>query len=59
MFCSGDSVGTTISSYSPVSRASGATLARVTGDLLVRIAPTMTNPPTRIASPFLPRLETN
>ena len=55
----GESAGTTISSYSPVSRASGVTLARVTGDLLVRMAPTMTSPPTRIASPFLPLLVTN
>ena len=59
MLCSGESVGTTISSYSPVRRASGVTLARVTGDLLVRMAPTITSPPTRTASPFLPLLETN
>ena len=59
MFLSGESAGTTTSSYSPVRRASGVTLARVTGDLLVRIAPSMTRPLTRMASPFLPRPETN
>ena len=37
----GDRAGTTITSYSPVSRAIGVTI-QVTGEALVRIAPTMT-----------------
>ena len=37
-----DAVGTTIASYSPVRRAMGVTSARLTGELLVRTAPTMT-----------------
>ena len=40
----GEFAGTTITSYSPVSRAIGVTLSRVTGDLLVRMAPTMIRP---------------
>jgi hypothetical protein len=38
----GESVGTTIASYSAVSRAIGVVWSRPTGDLLVRIAPTIT-----------------
>ena len=37
-----DAAGTTITSYSPVRRAIGVTASSVTGDLLVRMAPTMT-----------------
>ena len=55
----GPSAGTTISSYSPVSRASGVTSSKVTGALLVRMAPTITSPPTRMASPFFFSLVTN
>ena len=38
----GESAGTTSASYSPVSRAIGVTSASVTGEALVRMAPTMT-----------------
>ena len=40
----GELAGTTMASSSAVSRAIGVTWSRVTGDLLVRIAPTMTKP---------------
>ena len=43
----GEFFGTTTTSGSPVSRAIGVTLVRFTGELLVRIAPTMVMPPTR------------
>ena len=55
----GPSAGTTTSSYSPVSRASGVTSASVTGALLVKIAPSITSPPTRMASPRFFSLVTN
>src|SRR3546814_13672922 len=50
-----DEPRTTITSYSPVSRAIGVTWSRVTGDWLVRMAPTMTSPLTisALPSPFL------
>ena len=41
---SGEFAGTTMTRYSLVSRAIGVTWSRVTGALLVRIAPTMTKP---------------
>ena len=37
-----DAAGTTSASYSPVRRAIGVTWSSVTGEALVRIAPTMT-----------------
>jgi hypothetical protein len=40
----GESTGTTMASDSAVSRAMGVVWSRVTGDLLVRIAPSITNP---------------
>ena len=43
--------GTTTTWYSPVSRAIGVTCDRLTGDLLVMIAPTITMPPIIIALP--------
>ena len=42
----GEDAGTAITSYSEVSRAMGVTEAKVTGDLLVRMAPTITRPMT-------------
>ncbi len=44
----GESGGTTMAVYSPVSRASGVTWSSVTADLLVTMAPSMIWPPTRI-----------
>ena len=43
----GDFAGTTMASGSAVSRAIGVVWSRLTGDLLVRMAPTMTKPFTR------------
>ena len=51
--------GTTITSYSPVSRAIGVTCSSVTGDWLVRIAPSMTRPPIISALPWPSLPETN
>ncbi len=50
-----DVPGTTMTSYSPVRRAIGVTCDRLTGDLLVMIAPTMTMPPiiSALGSPLL------
>ena len=46
-----DAAGTTTTWYSPVRRAIGVTCDRLTGDLLVMIAPTITMPPIIIALP--------
>ena len=48
----GESTGTTTISYSPTIRASGVTWSRVTGALLVMIAPCRVWPATRIVSPL-------
>ena len=45
----GEFAGTTTTSYSLVSRASGVTMLRSTGDLLRTMPPTITIPPINIA----------
>ena len=62
----GDVAGTTMTTYSLVSRAMGVTIDRSTGDLLSKIPPTITMPPiinalgsplallTNCASPIVP-----
>ena len=49
--CSFDAAGTTTTWYSPVRRAIGVTCDRLTGDLLVISAPTITMPPIIIVLP--------
>ena len=50
----GDAAGTTMTSYSPRSRAIGVTSCSVSGDRCVTIAPSMISPDTITTSP-LPR----
>ena len=50
----GEAAGTTITSYSPVSRAIGVTSCSVTGDACVTMPPSMISPDTITTSP-LPR----
>src|SRR3546814_13761869 len=47
-----EAAGTTMTSYSPVSRAIGVVCSSDTGDLLVRTAPTTTRPLTISLSPW-------